>query len=189
MKGRRGGDREVEASICRLFTYAAWADKFDGQVHGVPMRGMALGLRAPVGVIGVFCPDEVPLLGLVSVMGPAIAMGNRAVLVASEPYPLVYADFYQVLDTSDLPGGVVSILVGKHDALAPVMAAHMDVVAVWSFSSSDISGVIERESVRNLKRTWVNNGLVRDWFSAKGEGSTFLEAATEVKTIWVPCGA
>ncbi|KPP86608.1 MAG: aldehyde dehydrogenase (NAD+) [Rhodobacteraceae bacterium HLUCCO07] len=189
MKGGRGGDREVEASICRLFTYAAWADKFDGQAHGVPMRGMALGLRAPVGVIGVFCPDEVPLLGLVSVMGPAIAMGNRAALVASEPYPLVYADFYQVLDTSDLPGGVVSILTGKHDALAPVMAAHMDVDAVWSFSSSDISGVIERGSVRNLKRTWVNNGLVRDWFSAEGEGSAFLEAATEVKTIWVPCGA
>ncbi len=189
MKGGRSGDKEVEASIQRLFTYAAWADKFDGQAHGVPIRGIALAMRAPVGVIGAFCPDEVPLLGLVSVMGPALAMGNRVVLVASEPYPLVGTDFYQVLDTSDVPGGVANILTGTHEALAPVMAAHMDVDAVWSFSSSDISGLIERESVSNLKRTWVNNGLVRDWFAPEGEGRTFLDAATEVKTIWVPYGA
>ncbi|WP_306006300.1 aldehyde dehydrogenase family protein [Aquicoccus porphyridii] len=189
MKGGRSGEKEVEASIRRLFTYAAWADKFDGQARGVPIRGIALAMRAPVGVIGAICPDEAPLLGMVSMMGPAIAMGNRVVMLASEPYPLVYADFYQVLDTSDLPGGVVNILTGKHDTLAPVMAAHMDVDAVWSFSSSDISKVIERESAGNLKRTWVNNGLVRDWFSAEGEGRDFLEAATEVKTIWVPYGA
>ena len=116
-----------------------------------------------------------------------MAMGNRAVLVASEPYPLAATDFYQVLETSDVPGGVVNILTGSHDELAPTLAGHMDVDAVWSFSSSDLSAVIERESAANLKRTWVNNGLARDWH-AEGEERAFLEAATEVKTIWVPYG-
>ena len=188
MKGGRQGAKEVEASIQRLFTYAAWADKFDGQVHGVPIRGVALAMREPLGVIGAFCADEAPLLGLISVMAPAMAMGNRTVLVASEPYPLAATDFYQLLDTSDVPGGVVNILTGSHEELAPVLAGHMDVDAVWSFSSSDISGVIELESAGNLKRTWVNNARARDWPGEEGEGRAFLNAATEVKNIWVPYG-
>ncbi|MBR9650180.1 aldehyde dehydrogenase family protein [Thalassovita aquimarina] len=182
------GAKEVEASIRRLFTYAAWADKYDGQAKGVPIRGVALSMREPVGVIGAICPDEAPLLGLISAMAPAIAMGNRAVLVASEAMPLTATDFYQVLETSDVPAGVVNILTGSHEELAGTLAKHMDVDAVWSFSSSDISGLIERESAGNLKRTWVNNGMARDWMGAAGEGREFLDAATEVKTIWVPYG-
>jgi aldehyde dehydrogenase (NAD+) len=187
LKGGRQGAKEVTASIERLFTFAAWADKFDGQVHSVPIRGVAMAMREPVGVIGAICADEAPLLGLVSVMGAALAMGSRAVLVASEPYPLVATDFYQVLETSDVPGGVVNILTGSHDALAPALAGHMDVDAMWSFSSSDISAVIERESAGNLKRTWVNNATAHDWMDA-GNARAFLEAATEVKNIWVPYG-
>lgn len=185
--GKRGAD-EVEATIRRLFTYAAWADKFTGDVKGAPIRGVALAMREPVGVIGAFCPDEAPLLGLVSVMAPAIAMGNRAVLMASDPFPLAATEFYQVLDTSDLPGGVVNILTGSHSELAPQLAGHADVDAVWSFSSSPLSAVIEKESAGNLKRTWVNNGFARDWMGAEGEGRQFLEQATEVKTVWVPYG-
>jgi len=188
LQGGRSGENEVEASITRLFTYAAWADKFDGQAHGVPIRGVALAMREPVGVIGALCPDDVPLLGLVSVMAPAIAMGNRVVLVASEPYPLAATDFYQVLETSDVPAGVVNILTGSHAELAPTLATHMDVDAVWSFSSSPVSTEIERRSVSNLKRTWVNNGLDRDWMTPVGEGRPFLEASTEVKSIWIPYG-
>ncbi|WP_319825538.1 aldehyde dehydrogenase family protein [Thalassovita sp.] len=188
MVGGRSGAKEVDAAISRLFSYAAWADKFDGAVKSVPIRGVALAMREPVGVIGAICPDEAPLLGLVSVMAPAIAMGNRVVLVASEAFPLSATDFYQVLDTSDLPGGVVNILTGPHGDLAKTLAQHMDVDAVWSFSSSELSGMIERESAGNLKRTWVNNGHARDWFAAQSEGRDFLEAATEVKTIWVPYG-
>ncbi|MEM8632301.1 MAG: aldehyde dehydrogenase family protein [Pseudomonadota bacterium] len=179
---------EVEASGRRLFTYAAWADKFDGQVHGVPMRGVALAMKEPVGTIGAFCPDDAPLLGLVSAMAPAMAMGNACVLVASEPFPLSATDFVQVLETSDVPAGVVNILTGSHSELAAPMAGHMDLDAVWSFSSSDLSATIERESALNLKRTWVNNGHGRDWQSPDGEGRAFLEAATEVKNIWVPYG-
>ncbi len=188
LTGGRTGAKEVEASVSRLFTYAAWADKFDGQVHNAPIRGVALAMREPVGVIGALCPDEAPLLGLISVMGPAIAMGNRAVLVASEPFPLAATDFVQVLETSDVPGGVVNILTGPHAELAPTLAQHMDVDAVWSFSSTDLAQVIETGSTGNLKRTWVNNGQARDWYGPEGEGRLFLDAATEVKNVWVPYG-
>ncbi|MEQ8899188.1 MAG: aldehyde dehydrogenase family protein [Roseovarius sp.] len=186
--GARTGKREVEAAIARLFTYAAWADKFDGQAHGVPLRGMALAMREPVGVIGAICPDEAPLLGLISVLGPAMAMGNRAVLLASEPFPLSALEFVQVLETSDVPGGVVNILTGSHVELAPHLAGHADIDALWSFSSSDISDEVERASAGNLKRSWVNNGLARDWYANDAEGRAFLEQATEVKTVWVPYG-
>ena len=189
MTGARSGRREVEASIARLFTWAAWADKFAGGAVDVPIRGLALALREPVGVIGAFCPDEAPLLGLVSVLGPILAMGNRAVLVASEPFPLAALDFVQVLETSDVPAGVANILTGSHEALAPHLAGHMDVDSVWSFSSSNLSGVIERDSTSNLKRTWVNNARTRDWTGLDGEGHDFLDAATGIKTVWVPYGA
>ncbi|SFK93698.1 aldehyde dehydrogenase family protein [Shimia haliotis] len=188
LTGGKQGEAEVETSIRRLFTYAAWADKYDGQAHGVPIRGVALAMKEPVGVIGALCPDEAPLLGLISVMAPAIAMGNRTVLAASQAFPLSATDFYQVLETSDVPAGVVNILTGPHADLAKPMAGHLDVDAVWSFSSADHSATIERESAGNLKRTWVNNGLARDWMNAEGEGRAFLQAATEVKNIWVPYG-
>jgi aldehyde dehydrogenase (NAD+) len=121
-------------------------------------------------------------------MGPAMAMGNRTVLVASEPFPLAATDFYQVLETSDVPGGAVNILTGSHAELAPHLAGHLDVDAVWSFSSTDLSVAIETASAGNLKRTWVNNGRARDWFAPAAEGRAFLDAATEVKNIWVPYG-
>ncbi|KMK66398.1 aldehyde dehydrogenase family protein [Puniceibacterium sp. IMCC21224] len=189
LTGGRNGAKEVAASVSRLFTYAAWADKFEGRVTQVPMRGVAMAMREPCGVIAALCPDDVPLLGLVSLMAPAIAMGNRVVLIASEPYPLAATDFYQVLDTSDVPGGVVNILTGSHADLAPTLARHMDIEAVWSFSSTDLSAVIERGAAGTLKRSWVNNGRDRAWIGPQGEGRTFLDAATEVKTIWVPYGA
>ncbi|WP_372604402.1 aldehyde dehydrogenase family protein, partial [Actibacterium sp.] len=177
---------EVDTSISRLFTYAAWADKFDGATVAVPIRGMALAVNEPVGVIGALCPDQAPLLGLISVMAPAIAMGNTCVLVQSEPLPLAATDFYQVLDTSDLPGGVVNIVTGSHADLAPTLASHLNIDAVWSFSSTDLAREIEAASAGNLKRTWI--APARDWSGPQGEGREFLRAATEVKTIWVPYG-
>ncbi|SEI60845.1 aldehyde dehydrogenase (NAD+) [Pseudooceanicola nitratireducens] len=188
MTGAKTGKAEVAEAVSRLFTYGAWADKYAGDLRSVPIRGMALAVREPVGVIGALCPDDVPLLGLVSVMAPAIAMGNRVVLVPSEAYPLAATDFYQVLDTSDVPGGVVNIVTGAHAELAPTLAAHLDLDAVWSFSSTDLSEIIEGQSAGNLKRTWVNNARARDWMGAEGEGRAFLDQATEVKTVWVPYG-
>ena len=182
------GEAEVEATIQRLFTYAAWADKFDGAVKSVPIRGVAIAMNEPTGVIGVLCPDETPLLGLISTMAPAIAMGNTCVLVPSQPAPLAATDFYQILETSDLPAGVVNIVTGSHAELARTLAGHLDVDAVWSFSSTPLSAQIEKEAAGNLKRTWVNHARARDWFGPDGAGRAFLRAATEVKTVWVPYG-
>ncbi len=186
MTGKRGGKAEVEASIDRLFTWAAWADKHDGRAKGVPIRGIALAMNEPVGKIGAFAPDDAPLLGFVSIVAASMAMGNRLAIMGSEPYPLAATDFYQVLETSDVPNGVVNILTGSHAEIAPQMAGHMDIDAVWSFSSSDLSATIEREAAGNLKRTWVNNGKERDWSQASAR--EFLSAATEIKTVWVPYG-
>ncbi len=186
MTGRKDGAKEVETSIQRLFTAAAWADKYDGQVHGVPIRGVAIAMKEPVGVIGALCADEAPLLGLVAAMAPAIAMGNRVVLATSEPYPLAATDFYQILETSDVPAGVVNILTGSHAELAKPLASHLNVDAVWSFSSTDLSAEIEMASAGNLKRSWVNNATATDW--SVDHSRRFLQAATEIKNIWVPYG-
>ena len=183
LTGTKQGTAEVEAAIDTLFTWAAWADKHDGAAKGVPIRGVALAMNEPVGNIGILTDDTRPLMGLIEPMAPAIAMGNRITAVASEAFPLAATDFYQILDTSDVPAGVVNILTGPHADLAPHMAAHGNIDAVWSFSSADVSGVIEAKSISNLKRTWVNNGKTRTWPS-----STWRAQSTEVKTIWIPYG-
>ena len=139
--------------------------------------------------MGLVCSTVHPLLGLVSLVMPAIAMGNSVIAVPSQTHPLAATDFYQVLETSDVPGGVVNILTGSHAELAPTMASHMDIEAVWSFSGADLSAEIERGAAGNLKRAWVNYAQDRDWMGADGEGRAFLEAATEVKTVWIPWGA
>ncbi len=182
LTGGKSGATEVDTSIQTLFTYAAWADKYDGQAHGVPIRGVALAMKECVGNIGILC-DDTPLSGLIGTLAPAIAMGNRAVLIPSAAYPLAATDFYQVLETSDVPAGVVNIITGDHAELAPELAGHMDVDAVWSFSSSDVSGAIEHASAGNLKRTWVNNGQ-----AMAPSAHDYLQAATEVKNIWIPYG-
>ena len=180
LQGGRTGAQEVSDSINTLFTAAAWADKYDGQAHGVPIRGVALAMKEPTGVIAALCPDAHPLLGLVSLMAPAIAMGNRIILGASQPFPLVATDFYQILDTSDVPAGVVNILTGPHEALADTMARHMDIDAVWSFSDPALSETIRKGSASNLKRTWIGTSLPAT--------KDTLAAATEVKNIWIPYG-
>jgi aldehyde dehydrogenase (NAD+) len=181
---------EVEASIARLFTYGAWADKYDGAVHGAPLRGVTLAVHEPIGVVGIACPERLPLLGFVSLVAPAIAMGNAVVMVVSEAHPLSATDFYQVLETSDVPAGVVNIITGPRDALALVLAEHDDVDAVWYFGPAAGAGAVERASAGNMKRTWVADGAARDWRDpARGEGREFLREATQVKNIWVPSGA
>ena len=183
LQAQQGGKRgaEVEAAVAALFRWAAWADKHDGRVVGVPVGGLALALNRPVGVIGAFAPEMAPLLGMARIVGASMALGNRLVLVAPETAPLLAADLYGALDTSDVPGGVVNLLTGDHAELAPHLAGHLGVDAAWSFSEADLAGVVEREAAGNLKRTWVA--------SAPPEASApWLEAASEVQTVWVPFG-
>jgi aldehyde dehydrogenase (NAD+) len=188
--GSESASQEVEASIERLFTYAAWADKYDGVVHGTPSRTVTLAVPEPIGVIGIACPDAYPLLACVSSMAAAISMGNTIVLLPSERHPLSATDLYQVLDTSDLPGGVVNIVTGARDALAKVLAEHNDVDALWYFGGGEGGAMVERASISNLKQTWVGYGEQHDWLHPDPRASTiFLRHATQVKNIWVPYGA
>ncbi|MCG6955535.1 MAG: aldehyde dehydrogenase family protein [Gemmatimonadetes bacterium] len=180
---------EVEASVRRLFSYAAWADKWDGRVHATPFRNVTLAMNEPIGVIGAVCPDAHPLLGFVSCVAPLISMGNAVVTIPSRVAPLAATDFYQVLETSDVPAGVVNIVTGLHDEVVPTLAAHDDVDGIWYFGSAAGSANVEKASTGNMKRTWVSYGRSRDWAdSRRGEGEEFLREATQVKNIWVPYG-
>ena len=191
MTGRtqKSAQAEVDASVERLFTYAAWADKYGGTVQETTLRGITVAVNEPVGVIGITCPDEMPLLGFISLMAPAIARGNSVVMIPSQKYPLSAMDFYQVLDTSDVPGGVVNIVTGDRDHLTNTLVQHEDVDSVWYFGSAEGSYHVENESASNMKRTWTGYGLPRDWLDREqGEGHEFLHESTQVKNIWVPTG-
>jgi len=184
----RDGSLEVAATIARLFTYAAWADKWDGSVHQTPIRGVTIAMNEPVGVLGIATPVDFPLLSFVSTAAPAIATGNAVVAIPSEVHPLVITDLYQVLETSDLPGGVVNIVTGRRDDLARVLAEHDDVDGLWYFGGAGGVKMCEAASVGNMKQTWAE-GFERDWMSAEqGEGREFLRRASQVKNIWIPYG-
>lgn len=186
---RSAAQSEVDASVQRLFTYAAWADKYGGSVQETTLRGITVAVNEPVGVIGIACPDEFPLLGFISLMAPAIGRGNTVVMLPSQKYPLSATDLYQVLDTSDVPAGVVNIVTGDRDHLAKTLVQHEDVDSVWYFGSAEGSFHVEFESAANMKRTWVGYGIQRNWLShEQGEGHEFLHEATQVKNIWVPTG-
>jgi aldehyde dehydrogenase (NAD+) len=181
--------REVDASVNRILHYAAWADKYDGAVRGPAPRMLALALNEPWDVMAVSCPEEAPLLGFISTVIPAVAMGNRVIATPSPANPLPALDLYQVLDTSDVPGGVINIVTGDRDALADTLAKHDDVACHWYFGSKDGSAKVEAASAGNLKATWVNHGRARDWLDpVQGQGEEFLFHAVRIKTIWTPFG-
>lgn len=185
----KSAQAEVELAVERLFTYAAWADKYGGSVQETTLRGITVAVNEPIGVLGIACPDEYPLLAFVSLMGPAIARGNTVVMIPSQVHPLSATDFYQVLDTSDVPGGVVNIITGDRDHLMKTLIEHEDVDSVWYFGTAEGSYHTEYESAANMKRTWVNYGIARDWLNnEEGAGHEFLHEATQVKNIWVPTG-
>ena len=190
MTGSKDPQREVQASIERLFYYAAWADKYDGLAHQPPMHGITVALNEPVGVIGIICPNEAPLLGFISLVAPALALGNRVVAVPSEAFPLAATDLYQVLDTSDLPDGALNIVTGSADELAKTLASHADVDAVWRHDgSAEGCAEVERLSAGSLKRTWVGGAKGRDWFDTRQAGGrAVLAHASQVKNVWIPYG-
>jgi aldehyde dehydrogenase (NAD+) len=187
--GEKQATMEVDSGIERIFSYAAWADKFDGAVHNPPFRMIAMAMNEPVGTMGITCPAEFPLLGLLSLVMPALAMGNTVVAIPSETYPLIAGDLYQLFDTSDLPAGVVNLVTGPIAQLLKTLAEHDDVDAIWSFTSGPDAEAAKSYSIGNLKQVWTNEGRAIDWFDSKqGEGRWFLEHATQVKNIWVPYG-
>jgi len=180
---------EVNLGIERIFSYAAWADKFDGAVHNPPFRNIAIAMNEPIGTVGVICPNEAPLLGFLSVVTPLLAAGNTVIAVPSETYPLITGDLYQLFDTSDLPGGAVNIVTGYVSQLLKTIAEHDDVDAIWCFADEASAAAAKSFSVGNLKQVFTNEGRAIDWFDVKqGEGRWFLEHAVQVKNMWVPYG-
>jgi aldehyde dehydrogenase (NAD+) len=180
---------EVNAGIERIFSYAAWADKFDGAVHNPPFRNIAIAMYEPIGTVGVICPREYPLLGFLSSVMPLLAVGNTVIAIPSETYPLITGDLYQLFDTSDLPGGAVNIVTGYQSQLLKVLAEHDDVDAIWCFGDEASAAAAKSLSIGNLKQVFTNEGRAIDWFDVKqGEGRWFLQHATQVKNIWVPYG-
>jgi aldehyde dehydrogenase (NAD+) len=187
-RSRRESTREVDASVRRLFTYAAWADKWDGAVHNVPIRGVALAMNEPIGVVGIAAPEEFPLLGLISTVAPAVAAGNTVIAIPSQGYPLAATDFYSVLETSDVPAGVINIVTGEKNALSKTLAEHDDVEAIWYFGDREGVKVVELASANNMKRTWASWEFKDLLDSDDGEGREYLREATQVKNIWIPYG-
>ncbi len=188
-KSVRLATEEVETALQRVFTYAAWADKYEGTIHLPDKNRVAMAMKEAMGVIGIAAPTESPLLGLISTLLPAIAMGNRVVLVPAEDYSLVATHLYQVLDTSDVPGGVVNIVAGPREELIQTLAGHADVEALWCWDTAEICATAEALAAGNMKRTWLSNGSYRDWRKqSQGAGEEFLRHCIEIKNIWIPYG-
>ena len=180
---------EVDRSIERIFAYAAWTDKYEGVVHHPPGRNITISMPEPIGAIGILAPDEAPLLGLLSLVLPAIAMGNTVVAVPSKTYPLIQGDLYQLLDTSDVPASVVNLVAGRSAELAKTLAEHDGIDAIWCFRSNEEAARVRAASIGNMKQVFTNDGRAYDWFDrAHAEGRWFLQHATQVKNIWVPYG-
>jgi aldehyde dehydrogenase (NAD+) len=187
--GKKQAALEVKLSVERLFSYAGWADKFDGAVHNPPFRNISIAMNEPVGTVGVICPAQAPLLGFFSLVLPLIAAGNAVVAVPSETYPLITGDLYQVFETSDLPGGVVNLVPGRASELLKVLAEHDDVDSIWCYGDAQACATAKSLSIGNLKQVWTNEGRAIDFFNeSQGEGPWYLEHAYQVKNIWVPYG-
>ncbi|MBL8097602.1 MAG: aldehyde dehydrogenase family protein, partial [Anaerolineales bacterium] len=177
-------NQEVEGAIEALFTAAAWADKYDGAIHNTPIRNVTLAVPEAIGVMAILLPDDKPLLALCQLTGTALAMGNALVVVPSPVSPLSATDFYQVLETSDVPAGTINIVTGNRDELAKTLSEHDDVDVIWYAGEKAGVKSIQAASAGNMKQTWV--------MSASGElpeMDEILRHATQVKNIWVPYGA
>ncbi len=179
---------EVQAATDRLLHYAGWTDKFQqvfSSVNPVATSHFNFSILEPMGVVGVLAPQS-PLLGLVSSIAPAIAGGNTTVVLVTGSQPLPATTFGEVLNSSDVPGGVVNILTGRRDEMLAPLAAHRDVDAVLLCSPDpDVARSAEIEAVHNLKRVAVR--AHEDW--ADVQSPYEITDLQEVKTTWHPIGS
>ena len=182
--------KEFSQSCERLFYYAAMADKFEGNVHNPPMRGLTLAMKEPLGVMTSILSDDSPLLNLVTVMGSVFSTGNTNIIVPGQKTSLIATELYQVLDTSDVPGGYVNILTAKENELNKTLSQHENIEGIWYFGadSSQRSNII-KNTTSNLKRYWGPTEQHIDWFVNKKEFlDEFLYQSTQIKNIWIPYG-
>lgn len=184
--------KEVTLAIDRLVYFAGWTDKYSqvfGSVNPVATSHFNFTTPEPTGVVAIFSPDEPALVALVSLIAPVILSGNTAVVIASEKRPLTALTFAEILATSDLPGGVVNLLTGKHAELAPHIADHMDINAIVDgTASAELGALLQAGSGKNLKRYSVNAQQPSDWFTSKAEDPYKILDTVEFKTAWHPIG-
>ena len=185
---KKEAEKEVDTAVDRLIYYAGWCDKFvqfRSSVNPVASSYFNFSIPEATGVVSIIAPENSALLGLVSVIAPVISSGNACVLLASESKPLCAITFAEVLNASDVPGGVVNILTGTKEELVKHMASHMDVNAIlYGGNESSIKELIQKESVENLKRVriWDTNDLHSNDFESPYTISDFVE----IKTTWHP---
>ena len=183
---------EVSRAIDRLVYYAGWTDKFSsvfGAVNPVASSHFNFTTPEPTGVVVVVCPDESPLLALVSLVAPVILTGNTAVVLASMRSPLPALTFSEIIATSDLPGGVVNILAGDRAELAPHFASHMDVNAIVDGSGDEATGgALQRGGALNVKRYFRRDLAAADWAKGDAENPYWILDTVEMKTAWHPIG-
>jgi acyl-CoA reductase-like NAD-dependent aldehyde dehydrogenase len=181
-------ENEVNLSIDRLIYYAGWCDKYQqvfSAVNPVASSHFNFSVTEPMGVVSIIAPQIDSLLGLVSVIAPVITGGNTCVVLASEDKPLCAVTFAEVLNSSDLPGGVVNILTGKPAELASWFADHMDVNAtIYCESNSDTKQMIREKSALNLKRVSIYDKV--NWYGQQGQSPYFIMDTQEIKTTWHP---
>ena len=182
--------KEFSQSCERLFYYAAMADKFEGDVHNPPMRGLTLAMKEPLGVMTSILSDDSPLLNLVTVMGSVFSTGNTNIIVPGQKTSLIATELYQVLDTSDVPGGYVNILTAKENELNKTLSQHENIEGIWYFGADSAQrSEIVKNTTSNIKRYWCPEEKHLDWTNASEEFlNEFLYQSTQVKNIWIPYG-
>ncbi len=180
--------KEVNTAIDRLIYYAGWCDKFQqifSSVNPVASSHFNFSVPEPTGVVSVIVPQNDSLLGLISVIAPVIAGGNTCVVLASETKPLCAVTFAEVLNSSDLPGGVVNILTGKPAELATWFVDHMDVNAtIYCEKDSSVQQMMREKSALNLKRIVFYDKP--NWYAEEGQSPYFIMDTQEIKTTWHP---
>ena len=181
---------EFNKSCERLFYYASMADKFEGTIHNPPFRGITLAMKEPLGIMATFLSDHDPLISLVTILGSIFATGNANIIIPGQKTSLIATEFYQVLDTSDMPKGYVNILTSIQDELTNIVSLHENINGIWYFGEkSKVKSSIIKNSVTNLKRFWMPDERNIDWFNnSKKFTDEFLYKSTQIKNIWIPYG-
>ena len=182
--------KEFEDSCERIFYYASMADKFEGNIHNPPMRGLTLAVKESIGVVASIMNDHQPLLSISTVISSLFANGNASIVVPSEKTSLIATSLYQVFETSDIPPGSINILTTKTNELNDTLSQHENIHGIWAFSGdAKVRSSIINGTVFNLKRYWCPKNINVDWSNTSEEFlNEFLYEGSQVKNIWIPYG-
>ena len=187
---RSQATKEFEQACERIFYYASMADKFEGNIHNPPMRGLTLAVKEPIGIMASIMSDDQPLLSISTIISSLFANGNSSIIVPSEKTSLIATSLYQVFETSDIPAGSVNILTTKENELNETLTQHENIQGIWAFSNNaKIRSSIIHGTVFNLKRYWCPKNKAIDWSNNSEEFlNEFLYEGSQVKNIWIPYG-